>query len=64
MEALMETDPRPNPYVWQGDHLIHAGKGYAVASIDDFPQIGRARALNARANQMRREGRMGRELFR
>jgi len=70
----LTTNPRKgqeerntNPYQWDGDILVRVAGGFdgpqPIATIDDFPQIRRARELNARANAHRRAGIMGRELF-
>lgn len=52
-EAALATERRltgkkkaaVNPYVWDGDRLIHAQKGYVVAHFNEFPQLLAARKL-------------------
>lgn len=55
-------EPRPNPYVWDGDHLIHQRDGHLVAHVSEFPQIVAAqigneerwRRIRARDERLRR----------
>lgn len=58
--------PPTNPYVWEGNTLV-CNRGtfgrHVVAKAEDFPQLRRADELNDRANEWRRKGMMGAELF-
>lgn len=42
----MPAEAAPNPYVWQGDVLIHGPSGAMVGTVGDIPQLVRMRQLH------------------
>lgn len=71
-EAEAEPDPDPKPEVVKPfrpafnpptDMQLLALRHLEEGDISDFPSLVRTKELNDRANKMRAEGRMGRELF-
>lgn len=68
-EAAAPPAPKPKrddvpTYDFMDDWLYHVGTGRRICHVSTFPEIKRCAKLNDRANKLRSEGRMGRELFR